>query len=610
MSSPYPDGLRGRYSRWQDRRAGTKKLKATATLLRQDLKRADKGYLEQVGAARMTPADLQALAQGNMLGQFDAGQQAAGQAASANAAAQLQAAGPRPGRTLNPARALANGFRRRRNIRRGRKALKAAYAQMYRDAKQMRPDIREAAGRSDMTPADLQMLAQGHIDQVFRPDSVAAQMVAAQQAQAQQAAPQAQQAAPQAVPTQDQITQLQAEIARVDAEQVQLQAQLAQVQAEHAALQAQLTQLQAQLAQPQQTGPTQAQTQGQQGPAQPAPAHPTPGTAQPAPAQPAQGTAQPAPGTAQPATSAPSQAQAGQQPAVQQFSSYGQADFDAYIAARDAQLQARADAQYANAPGPQPTVEFFNNGGQPDHELNARYAAMQEQARLNYEQAQAQNGPQAPAAAQTAAPGQYGVADGQFAGDQAEPQQGADPALQPEPTAEEHTARWNDVAAGNGTPELGDLQEPAAAEAGAQTTGQVAGPATNVQQWAPDRETVGPHVDGAGQSQADLKGRPVSQGQANAAAGPATNAQQWTPDRETVGAHNDGTPENQADLKGELSKVIHVAQSGTTQATGAVKGQPGESGAAVDETQGNGRHRGRPETRTHTHRKGPGGAEV
>jgi hypothetical protein len=547
MSSPYPDGLRGRVSRWQDRRRGTKKLKATATRMQRDLRRADKSYLEQVGRARMTPADLQAMAQGNMLGQFDAGQQAAGQTASANAASQLQAAGPRPSRTLNPARALANGVSRRRNIRRGRKALKAAYAQMYKDAKRMRPDIREAVGRSDLTPADLQQLAQGYIDQVFNPGSVAAQAVAAQQAQAQQAAPQAQQAAPQAqpqaVPTQDQITQIQADIARLDAEQVQLRDRQTQILAQQAALQAQLAQLQGQNPQPQQTQP--AQAQGQQGPAQPAPAaaapaqgtaQPTPGTAQPAPgtAQPAPGTAQPAPGTAQPAQGTAQPAPAAAQPA-------------------------------------------------------------------------------APAHVPAAPPAMYGIApDGTFPGPaQAQPvaagPQGPDPALEQDPTD-----AWNKVAAGQGTPELGELAEPEAAEPAAQAPPERV---AALAEWAAadQQSTALPGVTGVDsgpQPQADMKGEPVSRAQANATAGPATNARQWAPDQ-MVGPHVDGKPQSQeATKKGALTKSVSVALYDLPNASRAVEGKVGKPGEAVDPRPGTGSHRGSPETRTSTHRKPPGGAEI
>jgi hypothetical protein len=52
---------------------------------------------------------------------------------------------------------------------RGRKTLKAAYAQAARDVKRMDPAVRERIGRANLTKADLQQLASFHVDAQFRP---------------------------------------------------------------------------------------------------------------------------------------------------------------------------------------------------------------------------------------------------------------------------------------------------------------------------------------------------------------------------------------------------------------------------------------------------------
>jgi hypothetical protein len=69
----------------------------------------------------------------------------------------------------NQVRQVAERFSRWRNTRRGTATLKAAYAQAARDAKRMDPTVRERIGRSNMTKADLQQLAQAQIAGAFRP---------------------------------------------------------------------------------------------------------------------------------------------------------------------------------------------------------------------------------------------------------------------------------------------------------------------------------------------------------------------------------------------------------------------------------------------------------
>ncbi|WP_350281410.1 hypothetical protein [Kribbella sp. HUAS MG21] len=60
-------------------------------------------------------------------------------------------------------------FSRWRARTRGRSTLKAAYAQAARDVKRMDPAVRERIGRAHLTRADLQQLANFHVDAQFRP---------------------------------------------------------------------------------------------------------------------------------------------------------------------------------------------------------------------------------------------------------------------------------------------------------------------------------------------------------------------------------------------------------------------------------------------------------
>lgn len=61
-------------------------------------------------------------------------------------------------------------YSRWRATSRGRKTLKAAYAQAARDVKRMDPAVRERIGRANMTQSDLQQLANLHVDSTMRPD--------------------------------------------------------------------------------------------------------------------------------------------------------------------------------------------------------------------------------------------------------------------------------------------------------------------------------------------------------------------------------------------------------------------------------------------------------
>ncbi|MFD7155766.1 hypothetical protein ACFV9C_14260 [Kribbella sp. NPDC059898] len=72
----------------------------------------------------------------------------------------------------NP-RGIRQRFSRWNTTRRGTKTLKAAYAQAARDVKRMDPTVRERIGRSNMTRADLQSLANAHVDARFQADRYA-----------------------------------------------------------------------------------------------------------------------------------------------------------------------------------------------------------------------------------------------------------------------------------------------------------------------------------------------------------------------------------------------------------------------------------------------------
>ncbi|MET9317749.1 hypothetical protein ABZX12_38510 [Kribbella sp. NPDC003505] len=64
-------------------------------------------------------------------------------------------------------------YSRWRATSRGRKTLKAAYAQAARDVKRMDPAVRERIGRANMTQSDLQQLASLHVEAQMRPDRYA-----------------------------------------------------------------------------------------------------------------------------------------------------------------------------------------------------------------------------------------------------------------------------------------------------------------------------------------------------------------------------------------------------------------------------------------------------
>jgi hypothetical protein len=76
---------------------------------------------------------------------------------------------PSGNRVTRPFREMAARISRWQNTRRGTATLKGMYAQAARDAKRMDPSVRERIGRSNLTKADLQSLAEAHITGAYDP---------------------------------------------------------------------------------------------------------------------------------------------------------------------------------------------------------------------------------------------------------------------------------------------------------------------------------------------------------------------------------------------------------------------------------------------------------
>jgi hypothetical protein len=125
---------------------------------------------ERIGWSNMTKADLQQLAQAQIAGAFRPEQRGYAQHLSNRATDRAVAAAGSVRQTRNPIRRVANRVSRWRNTRQGTKTLKAAYTQARRDVKRMDPAVRESIGRSRITKADLQNLAQSQMDATFRPE--------------------------------------------------------------------------------------------------------------------------------------------------------------------------------------------------------------------------------------------------------------------------------------------------------------------------------------------------------------------------------------------------------------------------------------------------------
>jgi hypothetical protein len=159
-----------RFSRWRNTRRGAATLKAAFAQAARDAKRMDPSVRERIGRANMTKADLQQLAEAHITGAYRPEQRGFTQQLSDRTTARAVAADSSVRQTRNPIRRVANRVSRWRNTRQGTATLKAAYTQADRDVKRMDPAVRESIGRSRITKADLQNLAQAQMDQTFRPE--------------------------------------------------------------------------------------------------------------------------------------------------------------------------------------------------------------------------------------------------------------------------------------------------------------------------------------------------------------------------------------------------------------------------------------------------------
>lgn len=248
-------------------RQGKNALKGAYTKAAKEAKGMDPAVLETVGRSTLTKADLTMLAKVQVAGKFNGDYRNLGQLLNDRAAERAQQFAARPARGL-----IGNikaGISRWQDAKRGKKLLKAAYAQAAKDAKRMDPTVREAIGRSQMSKSDLQSLAQSKMDELFRPEGQFNNV------------PQPQLHQPQ--------NQILSDVAQLQAQVQQLQEQLQQLQEQNAQLRAQIQQQTQNQQQPQ----NQTQNQAQQPqPAQPQPEGQTPakpqeqGSPQPAAQQP------------------------------------------------------------------------------------------------------------------------------------------------------------------------------------------------------------------------------------------------------------------------------------------------------------------------------------
>jgi hypothetical protein len=251
---------------------GEKALKAAFALAARDVKRMDPAIRERIGRANLTKADLQQLAQASLHAEIrpDLYEQRR-QQEFGRVNARVQAAGPAPARTLNPVRAFRNRQTRKRDLKQGTKALKGALAQAARDAKRMDPRILSAVGNREIDKLTLRNIAQGNLNQVFRPESSNSRQG---QGQGQQAPVQAGR-----IPTREEqlllntISTLRQTNAGLTQQLAEVQQKLGEVQQQYAEIQQKLAEVQQQYsdlqaAQPQQTQQPEVATQ-QEAPAQP-----------------------------------------------------------------------------------------------------------------------------------------------------------------------------------------------------------------------------------------------------------------------------------------------------------------------------------------------------
>ncbi|WP_329002768.1 hypothetical protein OHA18_06280 [Kribbella sp. NBC_00709] len=172
MSEPSSEPRQGRISRWRARSRGTKTMKAGYALAARDVKNWDRDVLARIGSSRMTPSHLQRLAQTAVNAQNGGPQfadvaQRQGQAATNRMLRTQRQQAP----TRNPLRQAARGVSRWRDVRHGRKMVKAAMVLAVKEAKNADPNVRLAIGNDpSMTRTQIANTVQGRMEQVFRPE--------------------------------------------------------------------------------------------------------------------------------------------------------------------------------------------------------------------------------------------------------------------------------------------------------------------------------------------------------------------------------------------------------------------------------------------------------
>ena len=157
-------------SRWRNTRRGTSTLKASYAQAARDVKRMDPAVRQAIGRSNMTKADLQVLAEAQVVGAVRPGDQAFAQVLSDRATARVEAVGGSAPPTRNPVRMVGNRISRWRDTRQGTARLKAAYTQAARDVKRTDPTVREAIGRSRINKSDLTHFSKTQMEATFRPE--------------------------------------------------------------------------------------------------------------------------------------------------------------------------------------------------------------------------------------------------------------------------------------------------------------------------------------------------------------------------------------------------------------------------------------------------------
>lgn len=147
-------------------RQGRKMLKAGYALAAAQRKRIDPAVREQIGRAKLSSAELQALARSAVNAEFQPDRYG-NHAQQLNQAANNRLAQARPAPRNNFVTRHNRYSRWRRNERAGTKALKQAFTQAARDVKKTDPAVLAAIGRSRFTSLDLASLSSGQVGRVF-----------------------------------------------------------------------------------------------------------------------------------------------------------------------------------------------------------------------------------------------------------------------------------------------------------------------------------------------------------------------------------------------------------------------------------------------------------